>query len=306
VTNLYKIRDTVVVGVTPPPAGPEPFTYNVDRSYELFTDVFIFDGMGDPKYARGEFAVMMLLRYYASEYDIVIDSLFDRNDAARLSRILDIAIYNTPEYSDWPEWNVIRDSVNGVPGSNLWEYQQEYVDFKKTLIHLHPYNFYFRQFISEALFDMDRQTENGSDYTLQALDILEKGLEESPQSQLLFENIIKGNVSLRNTDELIRIIRRYARQNPADYYAPFYLVAADYINGKNYEDLELLLRAYFQAVGKDLYIFQEMIKFTLSRRDPQAFRIVQDVYLEVHPDDTRALKWLQDLYGAAQGQQPQQ
>ncbi|HEQ99268.1 MAG TPA: DUF2723 domain-containing protein [candidate division Zixibacteria bacterium] len=306
VTNLYKIKDTVIVGVTPPPAGPEPFTYNINRSHELLTDVFIFDGMGDPEYARGEFTAMMVHRYYASEYDMIIDSLVGRSDTSRLSELLDVAIQNTPEHPDWPEWKAIRDSLEGVPESKLTEYQQEYVDYMNKLIQIHPYNFYYRQFVSEVLFDMDRMTEDGSEYTLQALEILEEGVEESPQSQLLFENIIKGNVAMQNTDKLIGLIQKYAHQNPADYYAPFYLVAADYINAKDYEHLELLLRSYFRAVGKDLFVFQEMIKFTLSRRDPEAFKIVQDVYLEVHPDDSRALQWLQNLYGAAQGQQPQQ
>ncbi len=305
VTNLYKIKDTIIIGETQPPRGPEPFTYNVNRSYELFTDTFIFDGMGDPEYARGEFTVMMVHRYYASEYDIVIDSLAARNDTARLTEILDVAIHNTPEHFDWPEWNVIRDSLQGQTESKLSEYQEEYVDYMRNLIDLHPQNFYYRQFITEVLFDMDKQAENGSEYTLEALDILEEGLAESPQSQWLFENIIKGNVNLQNNDELVRLIRNYARSHPSDYYTPFYLVSADYINAKEYADLDLLLRAYFQAVGKDLFVFQELIKFTLSKRDADAFSTVQRAYLQVHPDDNRAVQWLQSLYGGAQGEQGQ-
>ena len=248
---------------------------------------------------------MMVHRYYASEYDIVIDSLAARNDTARLTEILDVAIHNTPEHFDWPEWNVIRDSLQGQTESKLSEYQEEYVDYMRNLIDLHPQNFYYRQFITEVLFDMDKQAENGSEYTLEALDILEEGLAESPQSQWLFENIIKGNVNLQNNDELVRLIRNYARSHPSDYYTPFYLVSADYINAKEYADLDLLLKAYFQAVGKDLFVFQELIKFTLSKRDADAFATVQRAYLQVHPDDNRAVQWLQSLYGGTQGQEGQ-
>ena len=65
--------------------------------------------------------------------------------------------------------------------------------------------------------------------------------------------------------------------HPRDYYAPVYIVIADYMNDKQYKNLEVIARAYFSVVGMQTEEFRQLISFTLSRRDLEAFRTIQQV-----------------------------
>jgi hypothetical protein len=303
VTDLYKIMDTVVVGETPGPQGAEPFVYNVPETYRMLNNVFIFSGMGDPRYARGEFTTMMVHRYYGSEYELMIDTLLARNDTTWALSMLDKAINLTPENPNWPKWKVYRDSLEEKPADKRFEYQQEYLEYMRTLLKYHPDNYYYRQFISDVLFRMGQQQPEGTSYIQEGLDIVEEGYKESPHSQWLFENLLKGYVVLENYDELQKLLRNYYMGHPRDYYAPVYIVIADYMNDKQYKNLEIIARAYFSVVGMQTEEFRQLISFTLSRRDLEAFRTIQQVYFGLYPNDNKAIEFLNNLYG---GQQPQQ
>lgn len=305
ITDLYKIMDTVVVGETPGPQGAEPFVYNLPETYRMMNDVFIFSGMGDPRYARGEFTTMMVHRYYGSEYELLIDSLLARHDTTWALNTLNKAVELTPENPNWPDWKVDIDSLQGKPADKLFDYQQEYLNYMRTLLKYHPDNYYYREFISDVLFNLGQQQPDGTAYTKEGLDIVEQGYRESPHSQWLFQNLLKGYVVLENYNKLESLLRSYYQSHPRDYYAPVYIVIADYMNAKQYKNLEVMVRAYFSVVGMQTEEFRQLVSFSLSRRDLQAFTAVQKVYFELYPNDTRAMEFMNNLYGG-QNQQSQE
>lgn len=295
VVNLYKIKDTIIVGETEPPPPTMPFTYNVDRSYKLLTDVFMFDGMKDPEYARGEFTTMMFFRYYATEYATVIDSMLARNDTTRAERIMEKAIEVVPEYYETPRWQATLDSLRGGSSKTLYEYQAEYVERMRTLLEYHPDNYYYMRFISNVLIDMGLSEEGDESLVHEALEYLKRGYRESPESDWMLEGLISGHVAIKDTQELRELFAEYKRAMPQNYFRPMFILAADYIDRSELDNLKILMQGYFTAVGEDPLVFRELMKYTLYNYNWDAVSLVQETYFSINPNDRESMEFLRNI-----------
>jgi hypothetical protein len=303
VAYLYKIKDTVIVGETKPPSPMYPYHYNVDRSYDLYANQFIFEGMGEPEVARGEFTTMMVYRYYSTEYATLIDSLKARNDTTRLVTIIDKAVETVPEFHEVPDWRMLKDSLLGNTERSLTDYQNEYVEYMRLLLDYHPYNFYYKQFISEVLLDMG-QAKNDDDLTREALSYLQSGYHDNPNSEWMFEGLLKGSVAIRDTSRLEKLMREYIASGVPQPFRPVFLLAADYLEEKSVEDLTTLMAGYFRASGKDPFVFKELVKYTMAKKDIEATVALQKLYFEIHPDDHESMQWLLQMFPAAEDEAP--
>jgi Protein O-mannosyl-transferase TMEM260-like len=301
VVNLYKLKDTIILGETQPPSGRYPFTYDIDKSYDIMMNTFIFDGLKDAEFARGEFTTMMTYRYYAAEYSTIIDSLLARNDTTSASKLIEKASSIVPEHFDVPYWRSVIDSLNGGTTEKLFEYQKEYVDYMRELLDIHPENSYYIEFISNVLFDMGNAAEGNEKYIVEALEYLQFGIENNPQSDGMFEGLLKGNVIIQDTSKLILLMKQYRNQNPSTYYRPFFFVAADYIDSDNQSRFETLIRAYFTANGKDTFVFKELLKYTLASSRFELTALLQSVYFEIVPNDQEAMDYIRSLLAPQDG-----
>jgi hypothetical protein len=302
VVGLYKIKDTIISGVTPPPSPAYPFTYNIDRSYDLLTNKFIFDGMKDPKLARGEFTTMMVYRYYAREYATVIDSLAARNDTVRLENILQKAIKVVPEYQEWPRWNAMRDSLSGDSTKTLFDYQNEYVEYMRTLLKYHPDNYYYMRFIADVLLDMGLAEGGDEKYVHEAREYLENGYRDGPDKDWMLEGLLSANAAIGDTEELQHLFSDYRRAVPQQYYRPMFILAADYIDREENQRLESLLRGYFRAIGNDPFTFKELMKYTIYNYKVEAAQLVQELYFQINPNDREAMDFLRQMLQPPPGQ----
>jgi len=296
VGNLYKIKDTIILGETPTSTALAPYRHNVDKTYELMTEVFIYDGMKDFEFARGEFTTMMVFRYYASEYKSILDSLENRGDTTRMKTLLTKAINTVPEYNLTPKWKLKLDRLNGITETRLEDYQHEYIEYMKELIRYHPENYYYKQYVSQVLIDLGKSGDGSDDYIRESLRYLESGYNGSPESEWMFQGLLSGNVALGDTDRLSELFKQYRRQNPRSFFEPMFILASDYLDEKRLEDLAILLKGYFYAVGRDPFVFKELIKYTLAMRYAEASATIQQVYFEINPDDYESYDFLRQLF----------
>ena len=302
VGSLMKFRDTLVIGETPVNPPYVPYNQNVDATYDLYNNQFIYRGMGKPQYARGEFACMMAYRYYSAEYADLIDTFLVWGDGEKAKTTIQTALDKSPEFFQVPKWRLLLDSLNGEPTDKLFEYQQEYVDYMQTLLHYHPDNFYYQRFISEVLFKMGIDAETGQNYVEEGIDYVRSGDKLGPPSTLLIEGMIKANVALRDEQELQATLLDYMSRSQ-DPNQPVFLVIADYLDDNEVDNLKFLLTSYFKITGMNTNVFADLMKYALSRSKLEFVAAIQEVYFGLYPDDRQAIEFLRQLIGSIEPQE---
>jgi len=183
---------------------------DLDESYRLFTEVYQFRNLTNPKYYRNEtmtnFALGMGQKYYDA-YSAFIAA----GDTARAAVIFDELIENIPEYWQSSLMRSQADAQFGRTGKTKEEYDAEYLEFVEELLKYAPESFYYKQYKGLAYQSMGRMDE--------AIVWFEKAFEQMPTNAMTYRALTSSYITAERYAEAAEVSRYFLFLNPTDQTA---------------------------------------------------------------------------------------
>jgi len=180
---------------------------DVDESYRLFTEVYKFRNLDDPKYYRDETQTTMALGLAQKYYD-TYKALAAENDTARALEVFDGLVERIPEYWQASLSRHDVDSLFGREGKTTEEYRQEFLDFAMRLHSYAPDSYYYKQYIGMALNALGRKEES--------IVWFERAFEQQPTSALTYRSLVSAYAALGMYEKAVEASEYFLFLNPSD------------------------------------------------------------------------------------------
>ena len=180
---------------------------NADESFRLFTDVYQFRNLDNPKYYRDETGTMMALGA-GQKYLDLYNRLADIGDSARALIVFRDLGEKIPEIWEHALMHATVDSLYGIEGKTRQEYGEDYLSFVDALLENAPDNFYYLQYKGVILQALDRKQEG--------LEAFEEAFRRQPTSMMTYRSLVTAYLAMGMVQEAVRISKKFHHLNPAD------------------------------------------------------------------------------------------